>query len=116
MISQETINEMTRRLVKAYNPVKIYLFGSYAWGTPNEDSDVDFAIIVHEAHPRRVKRTLAASEALWGLGIPKDVIVYTKEEFARAAQHPSTLARKIVQEGRVLYGEASAMALRAIYC
>lgn len=106
MVTKEMLAEVTRRLVKAYDPITIYLFGSYAWGSPTEDSDIDLAIVVNEANPRRVKRTLAASEALWGLGVPKDVIVYTKTEFFSAAQHPSTLARKILEEGHVLYGKA----------
>ncbi len=106
MITKELFDEITRRLVQAYDPEAIYLFGSYAWGSPTDDSDVDLAIIVRVANPRRIKRTLAASEALWGLGISKDVIVYTQEEFARAAEHPSTLAHKILQEGHVLYGKA----------
>ena len=44
MISQDKIQEATRRLVEAYNPVAIYLFGSYAWGVPTEDSDLDFMV------------------------------------------------------------------------
>jgi len=41
MISQETIEEVKNRLVKTYDPISIYLFGSYAWGHPTEDSDLD---------------------------------------------------------------------------
>ncbi len=46
MINQKMIDEVTQRLVKTHSPVAIYLFGSYAWGSPNEDSDLDVAVIV----------------------------------------------------------------------
>ena len=39
MITQEKIEEATQRLIKTYSTLKIYIFGSYAWGNPNEDSD-----------------------------------------------------------------------------
>ena len=44
MIKREVIDEVKNRLVKAYDPLAIYLFGSYAWGTPTEDSDLELLI------------------------------------------------------------------------
>ena len=41
MVTKEQIQEVTRRLVEVYQPEAIYLFGSYAWGEPNADSDID---------------------------------------------------------------------------
>ena len=46
MIAKEKIQEVTNRLVEAYQPIAIYLFGSYAWGEPNEDSDIDLMVVV----------------------------------------------------------------------
>ena len=46
MISQETIQEAVQRLVKAYDPLEVYLFGSYACGTPNDDDDLSLLVIV----------------------------------------------------------------------
>ncbi len=40
------MEDVKNRLVRAYNPLTIYLFGSYAWGTPTEDSDLDLVIVV----------------------------------------------------------------------
>lgn len=58
MINKETIEEVKNRLVKTYNPIAIYLFGSYAWGSPTEDSDLDLLVIIEHlsvlcnaAHP-----------------------------------------------------------------
>ncbi len=44
MIEKKVIDEVKNRLVNTYNPIAIYLFGSYAWGIPTEDSDLDLLI------------------------------------------------------------------------
>ena len=49
MITQATIDEAIKRLVKAYNPLQIYLYGDYAWGTPNEESSFDVLIVVESS-------------------------------------------------------------------
>ena len=46
MIAKEKIQEVTKRLVEVYQPIAIYLFGSYAWGEPDEDSDIDLMVVV----------------------------------------------------------------------
>ena len=50
MISQETIQEAIRRLVKAYDPLEIYMYGKYAWGTPDEDDDLNLCINACSIH------------------------------------------------------------------
>ena len=52
MISKEVLEEVKNRLVQAYNPVAIYLFGSYAWGVPTEDSDLDLLVVVDESEEK----------------------------------------------------------------
>lgn len=71
MISEQKIKEIAQRLVKLYNPQAIYLFGSYAWGHPDEDSDLDFLIIVDEIKDR-YQALVAGYRALSGMSIPKD--------------------------------------------
>ncbi len=105
-ISRETIEEVKKRLVEVYDPVKIYLFGSYAWGHPTQESDLDFLIVVDHSSEQRHKRSKPGYEVLWGLNISKDLMVYTQEEVeARLADHHSLLY-KIVNEGKVLYVRA----------
>jgi predicted nucleotidyltransferase len=89
MVSQATIEEALRRLIKAYNPLLVYLYGDYAWGTPNEESTVDILIIVESSEERVIKRGYQAFEALLGLEIPKNIVVLTKEEFDHYTQDPS---------------------------
>lgn len=106
MISKEVIEEVKNRLVKTYDPIAIYLFGSYAWGTPNEDSDLDLLIVVDKSDERSFERVLIGFDALWGMGISKDLIVYTKEEFDILSNRITTLGYKIKKEGKMLYARA----------
>ena len=106
MITQETIDQMTQRLVKLYNPIKIYLFGSYAWGTPTEDSDLDFFIIVDESKEKSHRRAMPASEVLRDFHVPKDILIYTQKEFADRVDNASTLCNVVHKKGKVLYARA----------
>ncbi len=46
MIAMKDIRALARRIAREFKPQRIILFGSYAWGTPNEDSDVDLMVIL----------------------------------------------------------------------
>lgn len=106
MIQESTFKEVTARLVKTYDPLKIYLFGSYAWGHPDEESDIDLLIIVEKSEEKSYKRAVPGFEALFGLGISKDLLVLTQEEFENRADQKSTLMHKIKDEGKLLYARA----------
>ena len=83
MVNQKIIDEVKKRLVKTYNPIAIYVFGSYAWGAPTEDSDLDLLIVVDKSDEKSYNRVRLGQRALFGLDISKDMIVYTKEEFEK---------------------------------
>lgn len=106
MITQETIEEVKNRLIKVYDPLAIYLFGSYAWGSPTEDSDLDFLIVIEESDEKRHKRGKPGFEALWGLCISKDIMVYTKHELESRSIDPTSLVHKILKDGKLLYVKA----------
>ena len=107
MINKEIIEEIKNRLVKTYNPVAIYLFGSYAWGVPTKDSDLDLLIVVDKSDEKSYRRPLAGYKALRGLeDISKDIIVQTKEVFERRSREVTTLEFKIKRDGKVLYARA----------
>lgn len=106
MISKETIEEVKNRLIKTYDPIAIYIFGSYAWGSPSEDSDLDLLVIVDKSDERPIKRSIEGYKALWGLGISKDIIVYTKSEFESGAKKEMSLSHKIKSRGKVIYARA----------
>lgn len=103
IISNETIEEVKKRLVEVYDPLKIYLFGSYAWGHPTEESDLDFLIVVDDSPEKRHKRSKPGYEVLWGLNISKDLMVYTQQEVEARLADQNSLLSKIVSQGKVLY-------------
>jgi predicted nucleotidyltransferase len=103
MISPDVIEEVKSRLIKAYDPLQIYLFGSYAWGIPNEDSDLDLLIVIDQSDEKRHRRGKPGFAALWGLCISKDLMVYTKAEFEKYSSDSTTLAYKVMHKGKLLY-------------
>ncbi|MFA6527825.1 MAG: nucleotidyltransferase domain-containing protein [Candidatus Babeliales bacterium] len=103
MVPQATIDEAVKRLVKAYHPLKIYLYGDYAWGTPNEESSFDLLIVIESSDERIMKRGYTAFEALLGLQFPKNIVVFTKEEFDRYDQDKTSTTHDIKSRGKVLY-------------
>lgn len=101
---KETIQIAKDRLIAAYNHLKaIYLFGSFAWGQPDKDSDLDFLIVVNHSKEKKYKRAVKGLRALRGLRIAKDIIVYTKEEFEQISNDTTSLCYKIKKEGIKLY-------------
>lgn len=105
MVTKAILEEIKNRLVTAYDPVAIYLFGSYAWGVPDDDSDLDILIVVEKSDEKSYKRPVRGYEALVGLGVSKDLIVHTKDEFDRSLANVHTLCAKVAKEGRLLYAK-----------
>ena len=109
VIEVETIlKEMTRRLVAEFQPHQIYLFGSYAWGQPNEDSDVDLFIILPQSQLSRGERDFWARRCLRDLNMPKDVLVETQAEVDRASRVYASLESEILERGVKIYDGLSA--------
>jgi uncharacterized protein len=107
LTKQEVIEEMTRRLVEFYGPVRIYLFGSEARGEAGPDSDLDFLVVVPDDTQEALMRTGEVYSRLSGFGMPKDVIPWRKSDFeGRAANVRASLPATVVREGRLLYESA----------
>ncbi len=106
MISKETIEEVVKRLVHAYNPLEIYLFGSYARGNPSDDSDLDLLVVIENTEEKSHARVRIGYAALRGLGIYKDIVVYTKNEFADRINDMATLPYYVKKEGKCVYANS----------
>ncbi|MFQ5750899.1 MAG: nucleotidyltransferase domain-containing protein [bacterium] len=98
------LRDIVDRLVREFNPEKIILFGSYAWGSPNSASDLDIFVIVKISELSPTKRAAKAYRCLQGLKMPAEVIVSTRKKVERYRSVPSSLTRKIMERGKVLYG------------
>ena len=98
------LNTIVSRLVETLNPEQIILFGSYAYGLPNPDSDLDLLVIVSESDQPRYRRSRLAYSALRGISFPTDVIVMTREEVKKKSTVCNSLVRRALDQGQVLYG------------
>ena len=98
------LQEMTRRLAAEFQPCQIYLFGSYAWGKPNEDSDVDLFVIVPDSPESGMERGLRARTCLQDLRVAKDILVKTQAEVDWASRVYASLESEILECGVKLYG------------
>jgi predicted nucleotidyltransferase len=102
MIGKEEIEEIVRRIVEGVDPEKVILFGSYAYGEPDEDSDIDI-LVIKDMNMPRYRRVTEIKQYLRGMKIPIDIVVYTREEIEEFQGVKTSFINQIVEEGRVLY-------------
>lgn len=102
-VADPMLTEIVRRLVGAYEPERIYLFGSHARGEAGSDSDYDLLVVVSDdARPER-KRSRLGYLALRGTGTAADVMVCTRRYFEERLHLKASLPATIAREGKLLY-------------
>jgi len=109
-IDPGTLREITDRLAAEFEPELIVLFGSYAWGTPNESSDIDLLIVVGESQEDPAERATRALRCLRDIVVPMDILVKTRAEVERYRSVRASLTRQILESGRILYERPKALA------
>jgi len=97
------LSEVVRRLVEALQPDGIYLYGSRARGDASPESDYDLLVVVPTSDLPGYRRDALALKALWGLRLPVDVIVLTREEFDCRRSVVCSLPATVIREGRLLH-------------
>lgn len=103
-IPQGLLDKAIDRLKAEFQPEEIFLYGSHAWGTPHNDSDVDLLVIVPSSEEPPIRRSQRAHRCLRGLRLPKDVLVETRQEVNRVKDLDASLENVIYRRGRRLYG------------
>ena len=103
LVEPRVLAAVVDRLVAALRPERILLFGSHAWGAPTPDSDLDLMIVVPTSDEPPHRRAQRAYRAVGPVGVPKDLLVLTHEEFERQAEVPTSLARRVRDGGVLLY-------------
>lgn len=103
MITQEQINHIAEVIADNYHPEKIILFGSYAEGMPTAGSDLDILVIKETNIPQH-QRPREIRKFLRGMGIPMDIIVYTKSEIEKWKNVKMAFISQILENGKVIYG------------
>jgi len=100
-VDEEFLKEVVKRIVSAVDPEKIILFGSYAYGMPKKESDLDLLVVVKESSLPRYKRSVPIYKALAGILIPKDIIVYTEKEIEEWSNVPLAFITTIIRKGNL---------------
>jgi len=103
VIADSRLREIVRRLVEAYQPQKLYLFGSHARGSAGPDSDYDLMLVMPDDAPPEQRGSRLAYQALRGTGIAADVVVFTQAGFESRLHIPASLPATVEREGRILY-------------
>ena len=105
-LTAEQVSElagMLDRLIRAFQPEVVYVFGSQARGDATSDSDVDVMLVVNDSDEPSYRRAQAAYGIVGLHRTPLEILVWTREEFDRRRPNPATLPATILREGKVLY-------------
>ena len=105
MIEKDKISEIVNKIVSGYKPEKIILFGSYATGNPNENSDLDLFVIKETDIPRP-QRTVQVRKMIYGSMVPIDLIVYTPKEIEESKNNKFSFVYEVLNNGTTLYERA----------
>lgn len=100
-IGIDSIMSLSDNIVRMFHPAYIILFGSYAYGQPDQDSDVDLLVVL----PFKGKPTRKALEILKGVNpqIPVDLLVRTPEHVRERVTNNDWFMREILEKGRKIY-------------
>jgi predicted nucleotidyltransferase len=98
------IRRYARQVAERFHPHEIILFGSYAYGTPHEGSDVDLLVVMPTTNEVcqavRIRMALAAP-------FPMDLLVRTPEKLRQRIEEGNWFLREITEKGKVLYASGS---------
>ncbi len=105
-VPQEQIQEYSDRIAAEFKPERIILFGSYAYGAPTRDSDVDLLVVMpcKDDSSRKafeIRRTIPAD-------FPVDLLVRSPEQIKQRLELNDWFIREIIEEGRTIYAAADA--------
>lgn len=106
MIARKEIQQFVNGVVERFHPTKVILFGSYAYGTPNEDSDVDLMVIMPHRGPSprmatKIRLTCPRDFAM-------DLIVRSPAEVRRRVRMGDVFLREVTSKGIVLHDNRDA--------
>ena len=101
MVEVSQVRELGERIARQFQPERIILFGSYAYGTPDENSDVDLLVVMEHAE-RGAGQAIKILNAV-APPFAVDLLVRTPEEIERRLAWNDFFLREVVEKGTVLY-------------
>ena len=102
MIATDLINDIVNKIALRFNPDKIILFGSYASGNQNNNSDIDLLVIKESDEPLQY-RDFEIRKYLIGTSIPLDIIVYTNAEYEEEKSNRYSFISNTLKTSKILY-------------
>ncbi len=99
---EEKLKEITDKIVREYKPEKIILFGSYAWGEPKSDSDLDLFVVKNTKEPS-LKRIEILDRLFSRREFSMDFLVYTPKQIKKRLAIEDFFVKKIINNGKILY-------------
>jgi uncharacterized protein len=102
MLTEIQLDQLIQVIAKGYEPEKIILFGSYANGDANNDSDVDL-LIVKETKLKSIERNREVRRLFANSIAPLDILVYTKQEYSEKKMIINHIANIADRNGKVMY-------------
>lgn len=103
MVKEEQIKEVVDKIAKEYKPEKIILFGSYAWGHPTEDSDVDLFVVQKTENARELAQEMDG--LIFPRNFPLDIIVYDPLNVKKREEMGDFFITDILTKGKLLHGK-----------
>ncbi len=99
------IRQITQKIAKKYKPDKIILFGSYAYGKPRKDSDIDL-LIIKKTKARHIDRAVKVREIIKDENrfVAIEPLVYDPQEIKKRLEMEDDFIKTIIEKGVVLYG------------
>ncbi len=101
-IPMHSIRAVAQRIAERFHPEKIILFGSYAYGQPRPESDVDL-LVVMDTSLREWQQRLEISRALSPRPFPMDIIIRTPQQLEERLALGDPFLREITTQGKVIY-------------
>jgi predicted nucleotidyltransferase len=121
MLDNEIKEEIVARLKTGIGLHKVILFGSFAWGTPGKDSDIDLLVVTDDRfmpnnYNENMRNYLRVASLLRDIKkkIPMDLIVHTKPMHEEFVQLGSMFSKEIMKRGEVLYEEGVCDGMRDV--
>ena len=85
-----------------YHPLAVYLYGSYAYGKPNEESDLDLLVITEKERKDLYKKVM---NELWDYEIPVEMVIYNRKEIEQKLAW-NVMVQEVLKRGQLIYGQA----------
>lgn len=102
MVATQDIEEYCQRIAREFRPERIILFGSHAYGTPDENSDVDLMVVMPKRPGGRQEQDIQIRRRVQA-DFPVDLLVRDPQEVAQRLSENDTFMQVVTQHGRVMY-------------